>query len=248
MSRHETAKKKVRLMEDRAGQSAEEAIGILMLDTHFPRIPGDIGNPDTFPFPVRYHRVPRADAARVVRTDAQELLPAFAEGARALEKAGVCAITTSCGFLARFQRELAAAVRVPVATSALLVPLVHRMLAPDRTVGILTFDARALGRRELEAAGIGAEIPVAIAGMEGTEFARVILEDRPYLDVEAAQREHVRAAEGLCRAHPEVGALVLECTNMPPYRDAIRRATGRPVFDLVHLLTLIRAAAAPEET
>jgi hypothetical protein len=95
----------------------------------------------------------------------------------------------------------------------------------------------------LEAAGIGAEVSVAIAGLEGTEFSRVILEDRPRLDVEAARREHVRAAEGLCRAHPEVGALVLECTNMPPYRDAIRRATGRPVFDLVRLLTLLRAAA-----
>lgn len=222
-------------------------IGILMLDTRFPRIPGDIGNPATFPFPVRYHRVPKASADRVVRQGARDLLPAFIEGARALERDGVLAITTSCGFLARYQRELASAVSVAVFTSTLiLVPLVFRMLPADKTVGILTLDAASLTRTELAGAGVPTDMPVVVAGMEtAEEFHRAILEDRPALDVDRSRAEHVRVAGRLVVDHPTVGTIVLECTNMPPYRSDIQRATGVPVFDIVHLVNLVHQALLP---
>jgi len=131
------------------------SVGILMLDTQFPRIPGDMGNASTFDFPVRYHRVAGASPDRVVRQGHRELLPAFVEGARFLEREGVRAVTTNCGFLAKFQPELAAAVSVPVFTSSLmLVPLVHRMLPPGRAVGILTVDASSLRPEHMTGAGI----------------------------------------------------------------------------------------------
>jgi len=142
-------------------------VGILMLDTQFPRIPGDMGNASTFPFPVRYQRVEGADPDLVVRRGAAGLLPAFIEGAHQLQHEGVGAITTNCGFLVKFQRELAAAVRVPVFTSSLLlVPLVHRLLPPGRRVGIMTVNAAGLTQEHLTGAGIG-DIPIAVAGMEG---------------------------------------------------------------------------------
>src|SRR5918992_4829381 len=120
-------------------------VGILMLDTRFPRVVGDMGNALTFEFPVRYHRVPGADPDLVVRRGAEGLLPAFVQGARELEREGVGAITTNCGFLVKFQREMAAAVRVPVFTSSLLlVPLVQRMLPPGRRVGVMTVNAPSL--------------------------------------------------------------------------------------------------------
>src|SRR5712691_11089408 len=120
-------------------------VGILMLDTRFPRIPGDMGNAATFPFPVRYHRVPGADPDLDLHRGAEGLLPAFSEGAKQLESEGVGAITTNCVFLVKFQRELAASVRVPVFTSTLLlVPLVHRMLPPGRRVGVMTVNAATL--------------------------------------------------------------------------------------------------------
>jgi len=228
-------------------------VGILMLDTRFPRIPGDMGNAATFPFPVRYLRVPGADPDRVVRRGARDLLPAFVEGARALEREGVGAITTNCGFLARFQSELAAAVAVPVFTSSLLlVPLVHRMLAPGRRVGILTVDASSLTGDHLTAAGITPAIPIAVAGLETEkEFTRVLLGDELILEVDAARAEHVRVAQRLVTEHPDVGAIVLECTNMPPYAADIQRTTGRPVFDIVSLVTMVHgaliAAIAPHQ-
>lgn len=219
-------------------------VGILMLDTRFPRIAGEMGNATTFPFPVRYHRVAGASPDRVVRGGADGLLPAFVDGARALEREGVGAITTNCGFLVKFQRELAAAVSVPVFTSSLLlVPLVHRMLAPGRRVGVLTVDAASLTGAHLEGAGIGRDLPLAVAGMEGEkEFTRVMLGDELELDVDLAREEHIRVARRLLADHPDVGAIVLECTNMPPYAADIQRETGLPVFDVVSLVRLAHEA------
>ena len=221
-------------------------VGILMLDTQFPRIAGDMGNATTFPFPVRYHRVAGASPERVVRGGAEGLLPAFVEGARALEREGVGAITTNCGFLVKFQRELSAAVKVPVFTSSLLlVPLVHRMLPPERQVGVLTVNSATLTPEHLDAAGIGPDVPLAIAGMEGEkEFTRVLLGDELELDVDLAREEHVRVARRLLTEHPDVGAIVLECTNMPPYAADIQRATGLPVFDVLSLVHLVHDALA----
>jgi Asp/Glu/hydantoin racemase len=219
-------------------------IGILMLDTRFPRIPGDLGHAATFDFPVRYHRVAGADPERVVRRGAADLLPSFVAGAQELEREGVGAVTTNCGFLAKFQREMAAAVAVPVFTSSLLlVPLVHRMLGPGRRVGVLTVDAASLRRQHLEAAGITDAMPIAIAGLETEkEFTRVLLGDLLELDVDAAREEHVRVARRLVAEHPDVGAIVLECTNMPPYGADVQRETGRPVFDIVSLVRMVHAA------
>jgi Asp/Glu/hydantoin racemase len=220
------------------------SVGILMLDTQFPRIPGDMGNATTFPFPVRYHRVSGASPDLVVRKGSRQLLPAFIEGAQVLEREGVRAITANCGFLAKFQREIAAAVSVPVFTSSLLlVPMVHRMLPPGKAVGILTVDASSLTPDDFDSVGITSGIPVAIAGLETErEFTRVLLGDQLVLDVEAARREHIRVAQRLCAEHPTVGAIVLECTNMPPYRADLQAATGLPVFDIVHLVQMVHTA------
>jgi Asp/Glu/hydantoin racemase len=219
-------------------------VGILMLDTRFPRIPGDMGNAATFPFPVRYHRVPGAEPDLVVRRGADALLPAFVQGAQALEREGVGAITTNCGFLAKFQGELSAAVAVPVFTSSLLlVPLVHRMLHPGRRVGIMTVNAASLGPEHLEGAGITGDIPIAVAGMETEkEFTRVLLDNELVLDVDRARAEHVAVARRFIAEYPDIGAIVLECTNMPPYTADIQRETGLPVFDVVSLVGMVHGA------
>jgi aspartate/glutamate racemase len=222
------------------------SVGILMLDTRFPRIPGDMGNASTFPFPVLYHRVRDASPDRVVRQGQQELLPAFIEGARALEREGVRAVTTNCGFLAKFQSEVAASVSIPVFTSSLmLVPLVHRMLPPKKAVGIMTVDASSLRPEHYAGAGITKDIPTVVAGMETEkEFTRVMLDNELELDVEAARQEHLAVARRLVEAHPEIGAIVLECTNMPPYRAEIQAATGLPVFDITTLVRMVHDAVS----
>jgi aspartate/glutamate racemase len=218
-------------------------IGIIMLDTVFPRIPGDIGNPDTFDFPVRYQVVRGASPQRVVKEADPRLLEPFIDAARGLEKEGVKAIATSCGFLAIFQRELADAVKIPVLSSSLLqVPLAYALINRRQRVGVLTARAQSLTDRHLAGVGIR-DIPLITMGMEeAEEFTGAFIEGKPSLDPEKVRKEMVGAAQRLVHAHPEIGALVLECTNMPPYAQAVQAVMKIPVFDVVTLVRLIHAS------
>ena len=120
-------------------------VGILMLEARFPRIPGDMGNAATWPFPVQYRVVREASPDRVVRHAAEGLLPRFVDAARDLVAHGADGITTNCGFLSLFQDELAAAVERPVMTSALMqVAMVNRLLPPGQRAGILTISGSTL--------------------------------------------------------------------------------------------------------
>src|SRR6186713_3068878 len=136
-------------------------LGILMLEARFPRIPGDMGNATTWPFPVLYRVVRGASPERVVLQGARGLLPAFIEAAQELVQLGAEAITTNCGFLSLFQNELAAAVGVPVATSSLMqVPWVQATLPPGKRGGVVTVSKGSLTPAHLAAAGVPPDIPV----------------------------------------------------------------------------------------
>jgi hypothetical protein len=217
------------------------SLGILLLDAQFPRIPGDMGNATSFPYPVLYEVIANASPRRVVDGDASLLEP-FIAGARELERRGVKAITTNCGFLAAFQKQLAEAVSVPVFSSSLIqVPLVHNMLARGKEVGILTADASCLTEGHFHGVGWRSEaIPVAIQGMERyPNFTGSILAGGTTLDFDAVTAEMVDAARRLVADHPGVGAIVCECTNMPPYAAAVQAATGLPVFDILTLCDMV---------
>ena len=221
-------------------------LGILMLDARFPRIQGDMGNALTWPFPVLYRVVPGATPERVVLEGAQGLLPRLLDAAAELVALGAEAITTNCGFLSLFQRDLAAHVGVPVATSALMqVPWVQATLPPGRVVGVVTVSAGSLTPAHLEAAGVRSDTPV--TGTEGgREFFRVLIgAEKDDLDIDLAEQDVVDAGRALVRRHDDVGAIVLECTNMPPYAAALQAATGRPVYDIYSMISWFYAGLRP---
>lgn len=204
-------------------------LGVLMLDTRFPRLRGDVGHAGSFDVPTRFAVVPGASPRRVVREADPALLQPFIDAARALEAQGCTAVTTSCGFLVLFQRELQAALSVPVWTSSLLeLPTLKRP-------GVVTVDSASLSAAHLRAAGAPADTPV--EGLApGCSLQRTLLEDLPTLDRVAAEAEVVAAARRLIARDPAIDSLVLECTNLPPYAEAVARATGRPVH---HLLAFV---------
>ena len=223
-------------------------LGILMLEAKFPRIPGDMGNGLTWPFPVRYRVVKGASPERVVLQGAKGLLTDFLDAAAELVTEGAEAITTNCGFLSVFQRELAAHVRVPVATSALmLVPFVQTFLPPGQRVGVITVAKSSLTPRHLEAAGVPLDTPV--VGTEGgKEFFRILIGgESEDMDIGLAARDILDAGRELVAAHPEVGAIVLECTNMPPYAHALREVLGLPVYDIFSLVTWLYSGLRPRD-
>jgi Asp/Glu/hydantoin racemase len=211
-------------------------LGLLTLDTAFPRIPGDVGAPETFAFPVRHAIVRGAGVEGVVHEADPALLPAFIEAARDLQTHGCTAIATTCGFLAGWQRELCEAVDVPVLTSALLqLPLVQRCLPRKKRVGVVTYSASALTPALLRAAGADPATPVSGVDPAGY-FAQTIRHGATNLDRERMAADVVAAARGLTATHPDLGAVVLECANMPPYRVAVASAVALPVFDAVDLI------------
>ena len=221
------------------------SVGILMLEARFPRIPGDMGNALTWPFPVHYKVVRSASPDRVVRQGAEGLLDVFIAAARELVADGVDGITTNCGFLSLFQQELADAVRVPVATSSLMqVRMVNALLPVGKRAGILTVSASSLTPKHLEKAGVPAGTPVG-STEGGREFTRVLLDNEMELDVDLARQDNVDAARALAAANTDLGAIVLECTNMIPYAADIREATGLPVFSIETFVRWFQAGLVP---
>ncbi len=208
-------------------------IGILMLDSQFPRIPGDMGHPDSWPFPVLWSVVRHASPGRVVEQADPALLEPFVEAGRGLIAQGAVGITTTCGFLALFQDQLSRALDIPVASSALMqVGLVNAVLPAGRRAGVVTISAARLSPAHLAAAGVPGGTPVGGTAPDA-HFTQVILGDRPQMDSARACGDVVAAALALQAAHGDLGALVLECTNMTPYAPQVQEATGLPVYTVM---------------
>ncbi|MEC3917465.1 aspartate/glutamate racemase family protein [Nocardia sp. CDC160] len=220
---------------------ADTRIGVLCLDTAFTKFPGHIRNPSTFDFPVVYRVVHGATPRRVVTEADPTLLDPFIDAARELESKGVQAITAACGFLVIFQQRLADSVHIPLYTSSLIqLPLIHRMLPSDRKIGLLVADAQSLTHRHLKAIG-GESIPICVAGMAThPEFREVILEGRrPDLDSGRLESEVVDEVTRLAAHNPDMGALLIECTDLVPYRHTLQNLLGIPIFDIVTLTTMV---------
>jgi len=211
-------------------------LGILTLDNPFPRIPGDVGCAETFAFPVRYAQVDGASVDEVAHGNDPTLLPRIITAGRQLADDGCIAITTTCGYLLRWQFELARELPAPVLTSALLqAPVVERTLPEGRHVGILTYSAASLHPDLLAAAGVRPYAP--IEGVTpGGYYARAVRNGAGSLDAARMAEDVVAAARRLVGAHPHIGAVILECPHMPPYAEAVKAAVGLPVYDAAQLI------------
>lgn len=220
------------------------SLGVVLLDATFPRPPGDVGNARTFDYPVAYEVVEGASPERVVRDGDLSLLDPFVEAGQRLVHRGAVAVTTSCGFLLPFQREMADRLDVPVFTSSLLqIPTVAAGLPSDRVIGVLTADEQSLERLDhpilaefddrLVVEGLADAPRFQAAIIEGTEDA---------LDLDAVGEEVAQAAQRLAGVD-DLGAVILECTNLRPYLDRIIEACGVPVYDFLTLADLAWRAA-----
>jgi Asp/Glu/hydantoin racemase len=214
--------------------------------SRFARLPGDVANANSWDFPVMYRVVEGVTAHDLMMREDNDQSARFVEAARSLEAQGVRAIVGGCGFLARYQRDIAAAVDVPVATSSLMqVPIVQALIGAHRRVGILTANGAVLAEDPSEAWGwtLSGAI-VAIAGLEDTaHFGATIRGEMPSLDPEKLESDVVEAATQLVSMHRDLGAIVFECTNLGPFARSVQVATGLPVFDVITLGTMVGHAA-----
>tara|TARA_R110002167_G_scaffold9552_3_gene44114 strand:+ start:1502 stop:2218 length:717 start_codon:yes stop_codon:yes gene_type:complete len=219
-------------------------LGVISLESYFPKPVGHIKHPACFDFPIIYNTVKGATIDRLIRARDPELLKPFIEAAQALERQGVKAITGSCGFLALHQQEIAAAVNVPVFMSSLIqVPLVSRMLKRGQKVGVVVANSDALTDAHLKGVGIADE-PILVAGMQHqTQFAEVILRgETDDLDMELFAEELSAVVQHMLDENPHVGAIVLECTDLSHFAPTLQRKFGLPIFDLSSLARMVAAA------
>ena len=222
-------------------------VGILMLETQFPRIYGDIANAATWPFPVQYRIVRGATPDKVVRKDPRVLQDDFIAAARDLVASGCDGLTTNCGFLALLQNKIAESVPVPVATSSLMqIPLVQRMLPYGKRVGVITISRNDLSPDHLRAAGADLDTPI-VGTDNGRAFTHGILDDQPSIDFEACRLDLLDAARELVTEHHDIGAIVLECTNMTPYAADIRTMTGLPVYSIYSFVRWFHQGLVPDK-
>jgi hypothetical protein len=209
-------------------------LGIIMLDTNFARPLGDAGNPASWPFPVIIERVPKALAGDVV-TGAFDDLSAFLSVARAIGAQGAKCCISTCGFLARYPPFNWAISDLVVFPSTLFqFQSLKATISSDKRVAILTIDASSIDQAIRDNCGIAGDTIIA-SPARTSHFCRAILDGSEPLDVARAEAEWIEVAKRTQQAHPDIGLWLFECANMPPYRAAIERTTGVPVYDILHL-------------
>jgi hypothetical protein len=234
-----------RIYHARRGQVAYGySVGIICLEYYLPFIPGDVGNASTYDFPVMYREVKGATFDAIIVRQDPAMAPLIIEAAEELVRQGVKAVTSDCGYFGAYQREVADAVPVPVFLSSLMqAPFILSMLGPDRKVAVLVANGASLSDRVLERIGIVDTSRIVFRGLEDkTEFRRTVLDECGTLDVDAVEREVVEAALEVQAEHPEIGAVLLECSDLPPYSAAVQAATGLPVFDWIGFINYVHQA------
>ncbi|HMR54833.1 MAG TPA: aspartate/glutamate racemase family protein [Amaricoccus sp.] len=228
-----------------------QEVGVLMLDTVFPRPRGDIGNAYSFDFPVRYKTVRGAVTSKIMEDQPDDdLIAPFIAAAKELEAEGVRAITTSCGFLAPFQSKIAAAVNIPVFTSALLqAPIIHAMLPPGKIIGVFTERGHHLNDRHFRGVGWSMQnIPIQIQGMKpDAQFPATYIGGRTELDTDVLKEEMLEMTRAFMASCPNPGAILFECTNMCPFSSFVAEESGLPVFDINTLIDTFYRAANPRK-
>lgn len=224
-----------------------QAIGILILDAAYPCIPGNVGNATSYDFPVRYKEVRGSSIQRLLNERDPSLLEPFIQGARELEAEGVRAITGACGFMALFQKQVAEAVNVPVFLSSLLqIPFIWNTLQPSRKIGVITANAACLTDEHFANVGVSPEMQVVVYGMEDKdEFRTSVLEEKGTLDSDMVEEEILEKTAEMMRDHPDIASIVLECSDLPPYANAVHLATGLPVFDFITMIRYVHSALVP---
>lgn len=222
-------------------------IGMLCAQWNIPFVPGDLNHAATFSFPMRYLDVPDVSGAQILRGDGDAFIARLTAAARQLEGEGVRAITSNCGFMAVCQDAVADAVSIPVFMSSLLqAPMLMTMLSKNRKLGVLAANSEALTAPVLDAAGVSQTDRLAVQGLEQFDhFRSVILEERGVLDLSTLTDEVVHAAQVLVAREPDIGAFLLECSDLPVYSQAIYEATGLPVFDWASFIDYVHRSVVP---
>ena len=225
-------------------------VGILQLPANIPMLPGDMGNPTTFNFPVLYELIEEIDPFWVLAAEPHPVvMEKVIAACKRLTMQGVRSIIGNCGFFANYQPEVAKSLDPGVQFfngSLMQVPMLLNSVGSDKKVGVLTANAELLiPSPALKNCGVSDKdmSRVVIVGNEkGKEMNRITGETGSF-NPKALEQELVALATKMIENHPDIGAVVLECTEFPPYAHAIQDAIRRSVWDFVTMTNFMHAGA-----
>lgn len=220
-------------------------IGIIYIDdVYYPMLPGNIVNGYTFSFPVRLKAVEGLDCENLFNT-AQDVGEKVLLACQKLEQEGVRAISAACGFFGNYQAEMAEKLSIPVALSSLVqLPWISTLLKKDQTIGVLTASKDSFTDKLLDSCGVSDEIKkrLVVKDLGHEKEFSCIIEGRGEFHNGIVRQEVVGKVLEIITEYPQTGAILLECSDMPPYAYAVQAATGLPVFDFTTLIRWLHSA------
>lgn len=227
-------------------QVAGYSVGIVYIENvNYPLMPGNVVNAYTYDFPVRMKAVPNLTNDRLFNNDVTIADDIIATAKSMVENDGVRAICSACGFFGNFQKQVREALDVPVAMSSLVqLPLIQSLIKPGQKIGIITANGESLTDELLESCGVTKTDNLVIKDALQTEEFATVVNMRGYWDNTIAREEIVNLAKELVAENEDLGAILLECSDMPPYAAAIQEATQLPVFDFITLIKWLNSAVA----
>lgn len=221
-------------------------IGIMLLDVHYPIIPGNVVNAYTYKFPVRHMWVEGANQDRMHSGD-ETLLPELIKTAKQLEVEGCRAICGACGYFGHFQRRVADKIDIPVYLSSVVqVPWITVGLKKNEKIGILCADGANLTKELFKECNVSEDnfnrCVIKSAG-ELLEFS-AFMERRGHFNNEKIKNELINLVKELVKENEDIGAILLECSDMPPYAAAIQKEVNLPVFDFITMINFVHNSVA----
>lgn len=216
------------------------AIGIIAVDLVYPKLPGNVVNATTYRFPVLFKKV-SFEIEQLFDGD-----PALEEmvvnAARELEAEGVRAIIGACGYFAHFQKQVAAAVNIPVFMSSLCqLPLIKIGLKPEQKILVMCASGDSMSQEFFSKVNANLDDCI-IQDVGSMESFAPIRWGKTVMDNDRLTKDLAQLAKAVVSEHPEIGAILLECSDLPPYACEIQRATGLPVFDFISMINWVEHA------
>ncbi|MGM0213713.1 aspartate/glutamate racemase family protein [Enterococcus sp. AZ109] len=215
-------------------------IGIIAVDLKYPKLPGNVANATTFSFPVLYEVV--AFEIEQLFAGAAEIEAQIVAAARKLEKAGVRAIVGACGYFGHFQQVVADSVDIPVFLSSISqVPLIKLSLKKSQKILTLVASGEDVTSEFFQQSGADLADCV-ICEIGSLKSFAPIRWGKTELDNQQLIKDLVGTVNEQLAANPAIGAVLLECSDLPPYACGIQQATGLAVFDFITLINWVYTA------
>ena len=223
-------------------------IGLVQMRVNLPMIPGNMGNASTFDFPMLYREMNADNVFDVMANPpSKNFTDGIVEAAQWLELQGVRAIMGNCGFFGSYQNVVRKQINVPFFSSSLMMlPMMVQSMPANKKVGVITANGPILKKvQAIQNCGLSLEDKknrIVVMGCEEyPEFATGIMANTGRYNPNKVEKEIVSVAERMLVANKDIGAILLECTELSPHAVAVQNAVHMPVWDYTTLTKWIQS-------